>query len=48
MEPIGPIGIIRTYRAIWADGTNWPNWHQFIWTYPVNRARVIIWPNWHR
>ena len=28
--PIGPIGIRSTYRANWADGTNWPNWHQFI------------------
>ena len=23
--PIGPIGINCTYRANWADGTNWPN-----------------------
>ena len=29
VEPIGPIGIYSTYRANWADGTNWPNWHQF-------------------
>ena len=27
VEPIGPIGIHSTYRANWADGTNWPNWH---------------------
>ena len=26
VEPIGPIGINSTYRANWADGTNWPNW----------------------
>ena len=25
VEPIGPIGINSTYRANWADGTNWPN-----------------------
>ena len=29
VEPIGPIGINCSYRANWADGTNWPNWHQF-------------------
>ena len=28
VEPIGPICINRTYRANWADGTNWPNLHQ--------------------
>ena len=22
-----PTGINSTYRANWADGTNWPNWH---------------------
>ena len=27
VEPIGPIGINITYRANWAHGTNWPNWH---------------------
>ena len=27
VETIGPIGIHSTYRANWADGTNWPNWH---------------------
>ena len=27
VEPIGPIGIHSTYRANWADGTIWPNWH---------------------
>ena len=27
VEPIGPIGIHSTYRANWADGTKWPNWH---------------------
>ena len=27
VEPIGPIGINSTYRANWADGTIWPNWH---------------------
>ena len=27
VEPIGPIGLNITYRANWADGTNWPNWH---------------------
>ena len=27
VEPIGPIGIHSTYRANWADETNWPNWH---------------------
>ena len=28
VEPIGPIGIHSTYRANWARGTIWPNWHQ--------------------
>ena len=27
VEPIGPIGIHSTYRAKWADGTNWPKLH---------------------
>ena len=27
VEPLGPIGINSTYRANWAEGTNWPNWH---------------------
>ena len=25
--PVEPIGIHSTYRANWADGTNWPNRH---------------------
>ena len=48
MEPIGPIGINSTYGANWADGTNWPNWHQFIGTYRTNWARGTNWPNWHK
>ena len=28
VEPMGPIGIHCTYRANWARGTIWPNWHQ--------------------
>ena len=40
--PIGPIGINCTYRANWADGTNWPNWHQFIGTHRTNWARGTI------
>ena len=32
MEPIGPFGNNRIYRANWADGTNWPNWHQLMGT----------------
>ena len=47
VEPIGPIGINSTYRGNWADGTNWPNWHQFIGTYRTNWARGTNWPNWH-
>ena len=39
LEPIGPFGINRTYPANWADGTNWPNWHQFIETHRTNWAR---------
>ena len=27
VEPMGPIGINCTYRANWAAGNNWPNWH---------------------
>ena len=27
VEPIGPIGVHSTFRANWADGTDWPNWH---------------------
>ena len=46
VEPIGPIGINSTYRANWADGTNWPNCHQFIGTYRTNWARGTNWPNW--
>ena len=42
VEPFGPIGINCTYRANWADGTNWPNWHQFIGTYRTNWARGTI------
>ena len=29
VEPICPIRINITYRANWARGTNWPNWHQY-------------------
>ena len=47
VETIGPIGINSTYRANWADGTNSPNWHQFIWTYRTNWAHGNNWPNWH-
>ena len=39
VEPFGPIGINSAYRANSADGTNWPNWHQFIGTYRTNWAR---------
>ena len=45
LVPIGPIGINRPYRANWAVGTNWPNWHQFIGTYRTNWARGTNWPN---
>ena len=27
VETMGPIGIHSTYRANWADGADWPNWH---------------------
>ena len=27
VKHISPTGINSTYRANWADGTNWPNWH---------------------
>ena len=27
VEPIGPICIHSTYRANWADGADYPNWH---------------------
>ena len=47
VELFGPIGINWTYRAKWADGTNWPNWHQFIGTYRTNWARGTYWPHWH-
>ena len=47
VEPIGPIGIHCTYRANWADGTIWPNWHYFIGTYRTNWAHGTNWPNWH-
>ena len=46
VEPIGPIGIHSTFRAYWADGTNWPNWHYFSETYRTNWARGTNWPNW--
>ena len=46
VESIGPIGINRTFRAKWADGTNMPNWHQFIGTYRINWAGGTNWPNW--
>ena len=46
MEPIGPIGFNRTYRANWAHLTNWPSWHQFIGKYRANWARGTNWPNW--
>ena len=48
VEQIGPIGISRTYRANWADGTNRPNWRQFIGTYRTNWASGTNWPNWHK
>ena len=48
METIGPIGIHSTYRANWARGTYWPNWHQFIGTYRTNMAHGTNWPNRHQ
>ena len=47
VEQIVPIGTNRIFRANWADGTNWPNSHQFIGTYRTNWARGTNWPNWH-
>ena len=47
VEPIGPIGINSTYRANWADGNNWPNWHQMIGTYRTNWANWFYRPNWY-
>ena len=47
VEPNGPIGIHSTYRANWADGTIWPNWHLLIGTYRTNWAGGTNWPNWH-
>ena len=46
VEPIGPIGINSTYRASWADGTNWAIWHELIGTYRTNWAHGTNWPNW--
>ena len=43
-----PIQFIDTYHTNWADGTNWPNWHQFIGTYRTNWVRGTNWPNWHQ
>ena len=43
--PIGPIGVNSTYGANGADGTNRPNWHQFIGTYRTNWAGGT---NWHK
>ena len=42
VEPIGPIGIHGTYRANWAGGTNWSNWHKYYISRQLGRL------NWHQ
>ena len=48
MKRNGLIGNNRTYRANWADRTNWPNCHHFIGTYRTNWACGANWPNWQQ
>ena len=48
VEQPGPIGWNNTCRANWADGTNWPNWHQIIGTNRTNWARGTKCPDWHK